>query len=187
MKITISSIFAYSSKIIYESLMVQCLIYFWLQLQVIQCMDVAEQSLTALEMLSRRHGKAILQAVSLCILFLHLRFIITLSFYVTFFLVSILKKPLTMSHVVFSCFLLPSSPSHQSSTSRLFLNGCLLIILLTDGVRNCIRRGRLRLFGHVERWSDDSVVIICRDIVVGRSNKERVDLERLGTNSWIVI
>ena len=33
------------------------------QLQVIQCMDVAEQSLTALEMLSRRHGKAILQAV----------------------------------------------------------------------------------------------------------------------------
>jgi E3 ubiquitin-protein ligase TRIP12 len=33
------------------------------KLQVIQCMDVAEQSLTALEMLSRRHGKAILQAV----------------------------------------------------------------------------------------------------------------------------
>ena len=34
------------------------------QLQSIQCMDVAEQALTALEMLSRRHGKAILQAVS---------------------------------------------------------------------------------------------------------------------------
>ena len=34
------------------------------KLQVIQCMDVAEQSLTALEMLSRRHSKAILQAVS---------------------------------------------------------------------------------------------------------------------------
>lgn len=33
------------------------------QLQVIQCMDVAEQALTALEMLSRRHSKAILQAV----------------------------------------------------------------------------------------------------------------------------
>ncbi|KAI5713848.1 hypothetical protein M8J76_006502 [Diaphorina citri] len=32
------------------------------KLQVIQCMDVAEQSLTALEMLSRRHSKAILQA-----------------------------------------------------------------------------------------------------------------------------
>ena len=28
-------------------------------------MDVAEQSLTALEMLSRRHGKSILQAVSI--------------------------------------------------------------------------------------------------------------------------
>lgn len=35
------------------------------QLRAIQCMDVAEQSLTALEMLSRRHGKSILQAVSL--------------------------------------------------------------------------------------------------------------------------
>lgn len=34
------------------------------KLQVIQCMDVAEQSLTALEMLSRRHSKAILQAVN---------------------------------------------------------------------------------------------------------------------------
>lgn len=34
------------------------------KLQVIQCMDVAEQSLTALEMLSRRHNKAILRAVS---------------------------------------------------------------------------------------------------------------------------
>lgn len=34
------------------------------QLQVIQCIDVAEQALTALEMLSRRHSKAILQAVS---------------------------------------------------------------------------------------------------------------------------
>lgn len=34
------------------------------KLQVIQCIDVAEQALTALEMLSRRHSKAILQAVS---------------------------------------------------------------------------------------------------------------------------
>ena len=34
-----------------------------LQLQVIQFIDVAEQALTALEMLSRRHSKAILQAV----------------------------------------------------------------------------------------------------------------------------
>lgn len=32
------------------------------KLRAIQCMDVAEQSLTALEMLSRRHGKSILQA-----------------------------------------------------------------------------------------------------------------------------
>ena len=32
------------------------------KLQVIQCMDVAEQALTALEILSRRHSKQILNA-----------------------------------------------------------------------------------------------------------------------------
>ncbi|KAG4072120.1 hypothetical protein HA402_015619 [Bradysia odoriphaga] len=42
------------------------------KLQVIQCMDVAEQSLTALEILSRRHSKAILNAngVSACLTYL---------------------------------------------------------------------------------------------------------------------
>lgn len=42
------------------------------KLQIIQCMDVAEQSLTALEMLSRRHSKSILQArgVSACLMYL---------------------------------------------------------------------------------------------------------------------
>uniref|UniRef100_A0A0A9XLJ3 E3 ubiquitin-protein ligase n=3 Tax=Lygus hesperus TaxID=30085 RepID=A0A0A9XLJ3_LYGHE len=42
------------------------------KLQAIQCMDVAEQSLTALEMLSRRHSKAILQArgVWACLMYL---------------------------------------------------------------------------------------------------------------------
>lgn len=39
------------------------------KLQVIQCMDVAEQSLTALEMLSRRHSKSILQAVYFSLVF----------------------------------------------------------------------------------------------------------------------
>ncbi|XP_050295827.1 E3 ubiquitin-protein ligase TRIP12 isoform X2 [Anthonomus grandis grandis] len=42
------------------------------KLQVIQCMDVAEQSLTALDMLSRKHSKSILQAkgVSACLTYL---------------------------------------------------------------------------------------------------------------------
>lgn len=42
------------------------------KLQAITCMDVAEQSLTALDMLSKRHSKAILQArgVSACLTFL---------------------------------------------------------------------------------------------------------------------
>ncbi|KAI5642254.1 WWE domain-containing protein [Phthorimaea operculella] len=37
------------------------------KLQAITCMDVAEQSLTALDMLSRRHSKAILQAMNLAV------------------------------------------------------------------------------------------------------------------------
>lgn len=42
------------------------------KLQVIQCMDVAEQALQALEMLSRRHGKAILHAggIAACLMYL---------------------------------------------------------------------------------------------------------------------
>ena len=42
------------------------------KLQAIQCMDVAEQSLTALEMLSRRHSKNILHAkgVNACLMYL---------------------------------------------------------------------------------------------------------------------
>lgn len=42
------------------------------KLQVIQCMDVAEQSLSALEMLSRRHNKSILHArgVAACLTYL---------------------------------------------------------------------------------------------------------------------
>jgi E3 ubiquitin-protein ligase TRIP12 len=42
------------------------------KLQVIQCMDVAEQSLSALEMLSRRHAKAILhhKGVHACLMYL---------------------------------------------------------------------------------------------------------------------
>lgn len=35
------------------------------KLKCIQCMDVAEQSLTALDMLSKRHNKNLLQAVSI--------------------------------------------------------------------------------------------------------------------------
>lgn len=43
-----------------------CEMFFLLQLQAIQCMDVAEQALQALEMLSKKHNKSILHAVSGC-------------------------------------------------------------------------------------------------------------------------
>ncbi|XP_025078831.1 E3 ubiquitin-protein ligase TRIP12-like isoform X3 [Pomacea canaliculata] len=57
------------------------------KLQVIQCMDVAEQALTALEMLSRRHSKAILQAggIAACLM------------YIDFFSVSAQRSALTVA------------------------------------------------------------------------------------------
>ena len=43
-----------------------------------------------------------------------------------------------------------------------------------NSIRNCIRRGRLMWFGHVERCSDYSMVKKCRDIVVeGQQRKSR--------------
>jgi len=45
-----------------SAVVVDAIPVFLQKLQFIQCMDVAEQSLTALEMLSRRHSKAILHA-----------------------------------------------------------------------------------------------------------------------------
>lgn len=57
------------------------------KLQVIQCMDVAEQSLTALEMLSKKHNKAILHAkgVPACLM------------YLDFFSISAQNKALTVT------------------------------------------------------------------------------------------
>ena len=51
--------------------------------------------------------------------------------------------------------------------------------LSLDSIRNCIRRGKLRLFGHVERCSDYSVVKKYRDIVV--EGKQRKGIPR---KSW---
>lgn len=55
-----------------SAVVVEAVPVFLEKLQVIQCMDVAEQSLTALEMLSRRHSKSILHArgVSACLTYL---------------------------------------------------------------------------------------------------------------------
>ncbi|GJQ67325.1 hypothetical protein Trydic_g8224 [Trypoxylus dichotomus] len=55
-----------------SSVVVDAVPVFLEKLQIIQCMDVAEQSLTALDMLSRRHSKNILQArgVSACLMYL---------------------------------------------------------------------------------------------------------------------
>ena len=43
-----------------------------------------------------------------------------------------------------------------------------------NSIRNCIRKGRLRWFGRVQRCSDDSLVKKCRDTVVeGQQTKGR--------------
>ncbi|XP_015777775.1 PREDICTED: E3 ubiquitin-protein ligase TRIP12-like [Acropora digitifera] len=75
------------------------------KLQVIQCMDVAEQALTALAMLSRRHGKAILQAggMSACLL------------YLDFFSISAQRSALSVAHLgIFSVDSLLFKPQHKT-------------------------------------------------------------------------
>ncbi|XP_029650609.1 E3 ubiquitin-protein ligase TRIP12 isoform X2 [Octopus sinensis] len=57
-----------------SAVVVEAVPVFLEKLQVIQCMDVAEQALTALEMLSQRHSKSILQAanggIAACLMYL---------------------------------------------------------------------------------------------------------------------
>lgn len=77
-KVQISAVLALSLAL---SLFVFTILPLCLQLQVIQFIDVAEQALTALEMLSRRHSKAILQAVSLPLSFPSLPAVTAVSFW----------------------------------------------------------------------------------------------------------
>ena len=49
-----------------------------MQLKTIECMDVAEQSLHALEILSHKHSKVILQAVTL-VFFMQMMYVVLVS------------------------------------------------------------------------------------------------------------
>jgi len=49
-----------------------------MQLKTIECMDVAEQSLHALEILSHKHSKVILQAVTL-VFFKQMMYVVLVS------------------------------------------------------------------------------------------------------------
>ena len=70
-----------------SAVIVEAIPTFLEKLQVIQCMDVAEQSLTALEMLSKKHNKNILHAkgVPACLM------------YLDFFSISAQQKALTVT------------------------------------------------------------------------------------------
>ena len=46
-------------------------------------------------------------------------------------------------------------------------------------IRNCIQRGRLRWFGHVERMGTDSLVKMCRETAVEGHRRRRMDTDSL--------
>ena len=57
-------------------------------------------------------------------------------------------------------------------------------LLDLDSIKNCIRKGKLRRFDHVDRYSDDSMVKKCRDNIVverqqnkGRPRKSRLHIK----------
>ena len=69
-----------------SSVIVDAIPTFLEKLQSIQCMDVAEQSLSALEMLSKKHNKAIL----------HARGVVTCLNFLDFFSISAQRNALTI-------------------------------------------------------------------------------------------
>ena len=70
-----------------SSVIVEAIPTFLEKLQSIQCMDVAEQSLSALEMLSKKHNKAIL----------HARGVVTCLTFLDFFSISAQRNALTIT------------------------------------------------------------------------------------------
>ena len=70
-----------------SSVIVEAIPTFLEKLQSIQCMDVAEQSLSALEMLSKKHNKAIL----------HAKGVLTVLTYVDFFSISAQRNALIIT------------------------------------------------------------------------------------------
>lgn len=112
------------------------------KLQSIQCMDVAEQSLSALEMLSRRHNKAILQArgVSACLT------------YLDFFSIDAQRSALTITA---NCFQNLASDDFQSIQDTLPILSC----HLTINDKKCIESICLAFSRLVDCYQHDSAII----------------------------
>lgn len=112
------------------------------KLQAIQCMDVAEQSLKALEMLSRRHNKAILHArgVSACLT------------YLDFFSIDAQRSALTITANCFQNLTLDDFQYVQDSLSILGSH-------LTIEDKKCIESICLAFYRLVECYQYDNVII----------------------------
>lgn len=112
------------------------------KLQVIQCMDVAEQSLSALEMLSRRHNKSILHArgVSACLT------------YLDFFSIDAQRSAL---NITANCFQNLSPDDFQYVQDSLPILGS----HLTIEDKKCIESICLAFYRLVECYQNDCVII----------------------------
>ncbi|XP_046911812.2 E3 ubiquitin-protein ligase TRIP12 [Dermatophagoides farinae] len=112
------------------------------KLQVIQCMDVAEQSLSALEMLSRRHNKSILHArgVSACLT------------YLDFFSIDAQRSAL---NITANCFQNLSPDDFQYVQDSLSILGS----HLTIEDKKCIESICLAFYRLVECYQNDCVII----------------------------
>lgn len=112
------------------------------KLQVIQCMDVAEQSLSALEMLSRRHNKAILHArgVSACLT------------YLDFFSIDAKRSAITITANCFQNLSLDDFQYVQDSLPILSSH-------LTIDDKKCIESICLAFYRLVECYQNDCVIV----------------------------
>lgn len=120
-----------------SSVIVEAIPTFLEKLQSIQCMDVAEQSLSALEMLSKKHNKAIL----------HARGVVTCLTFLDFFSISAQRNALTITsnccqnllpeefvHVADALSILSSRLIHDDKKSA--ETACLALSRLAESYKN---------------------------------------------------
>ena len=120
-----------------SSVIVEAIPTFLEKLQSIQCMDVAEQSLSALEMLSKKHNKAIL----------HAKGVVTVLTYVDFFSISAQRNALIITsnccqnllpeefvHVSEALSILSSRLVHEDKKSA--ETACLALSRLAESYKN---------------------------------------------------
>ncbi|CAK8697801.1 unnamed protein product [Clavelina lepadiformis] len=148
------------------------------KLQSIHCMDVAEQSLTALEMLSRRHGASILRAngLSSCLL------------YVDFFSLPAQRNALTVA--ANCCSVLTASDQHADFDMYYESSIPLLVQRLSHHDKKCVESVCLSLARLVDNFQNQSSIlqkIASDELLQNFQNLLVITPPVIGSNTFVMV